>query len=272
MVQGAVIAGPTIVQPLTDYIRLGVHPSDNIQLYRVARVLVALRNSLNSLQRFYNQATPPLHLAPPNLGRFFPYVLSYPAGGKKIKFEYIVKLAGESATKPIFKARTAEGELIVVKFVQQYNAAAHRLLAERGLAPPLLYSGTDDGQTHGNIGGLKMVVMKFIEGKTAYEAYNDSHVLPESIFQQVENSIGALHEAGLVFGDLRPPNIMIEGDSQKALLIDFDWCGDENKGRYSPAHNDMSGAIEWHEDVKRGGVMKKEHDLFMLENLRPLRS
>jgi hypothetical protein len=41
-----------VIQPLTDYIWLGVHPSADGQLLRVARVLLALRRTLQSLDMF----------------------------------------------------------------------------------------------------------------------------------------------------------------------------------------------------------------------------
>jgi hypothetical protein len=66
-----------VIQPLTDYLWLGVHPSVDEQLLRVTRILLALRHALQSLDRFYTQlnisADP---AAPTNLARFFPHILS----------------------------------------------------------------------------------------------------------------------------------------------------------------------------------------------------
>ena len=52
------------------------------------------------------------------------------------------------------------------------------------------------------------------------------------VFQRgdIRRAMDLLHEKNLVFGDLRPPNILIKGDT--ALLVDFDWCGEEGKGKY----------------------------------------
>ena len=61
-----------------------------------------------------------------------------------------------------------------------------------------------------------MVVIENIEAK------KDS-VWPTDTCQQIEEAVGKLHNAGLVFGDLWPPNILFsEG---KVFFVDFDWAG-----------------------------------------------
>lgn len=265
VVLGAVFVESLVIQPLTDYIWLGVHPSNDRQLLRNARILLALRRSLDSLDKFYTGLSiPKTPTSDPN--RFYPYVRSYPtADGRHVEFNYVKKLMPYPylAPQPIFQAKMVEGDLIVVKFVQRYNADSHRLLAARKLAPSLLYSGPDAGQTHGNIGGLEMIVMEFIVGVTASDVYN---YLPGPIFAQVQEAVEALHEEGYVFGDLRLGNIMVADG--KAFLIDFDWCAKEEVGRYPVSLNDADSEIGWHREVARNGVMRKSHDLFMLQKLR----
>ena len=51
---------------------------------------------------------------------------------------------------------------MVVKFALTYNTRAHRLLADHGLAPELIYDGTASCR----YGGLLMVVMDYAKGKT----------------------------------------------------------------------------------------------------------
>lgn len=252
-----------IVKPLTDWIQLDIDPADDAKLERFARVLLALRASLESLKRYYEGLD--MDKSGLNDARFFPHICSYPGADEAfVEFRYLEKLAEASFTKPVFKAQIGdEGPFIVVKFVQRYSSDAHRLLYGLGLAPKLLYSGFDKGNTHGNCGSLKMVVMEFVEGQTAYDI---AKPLSVKQFDQVQTAVKTLHTEGFVFGDLRLPNIMLDGDIVK--LIDFDWCEKEETGRYPITINND---IRWHADVRRGGPMAKEHDDFMLEEMPRLR-
>ncbi|KZP31687.1 hypothetical protein FIBSPDRAFT_813265 [Athelia psychrophila] len=253
---GAVFTDYVIVKPLTDWMQLDIDPADNAQLDRFARVLLALRTSLQSLAEHYQALK--LGNTDTTFTRFFPHIRSYPVSDNGfVSFHYLEKLASSSLTKPVFKALTDKKEFIVVKFTQQYNTDAHRLLATNGLAPNLLYSGFDTGNTHGSCGSLKMVVMEFAEGKTAYDHDKELSVKQ---YEHVQNAVKILHDEGFVFGDLRLPNIMVDGETAK--LIDFDWCAKEGTGRYPAVINDSD--ITWHTGVKRGGKMEKEHDDFML--------
>jgi len=217
-------------------------------------VLLALRRTLQSLDGFYTQLNIPADpTAPTNLARFFPHFLSFPTINGDVQFEYVIKLADESPTKAIFKAKVVGGgDHIVVKFVQTYNFTAHRLLyPENAANEPAI-----------DVGGLKLVVMEFVDGITAHDAYGNPTTLPDVIFNQVKKAITVLHDNGLVLGDLRPPNIMVS--EERAHLVDFDRCA---VGMYPASLNDVDQDIGWHPDVERGGVMYKEHDLFMLEKL-----
>src|SRR5262245_13203158 len=59
---------------------------------------------------------------------------------------------------------------VVVKFIQVYNARAHRLLAAAGRAPELFYCSEEDPDSE-DFGDLIMVVMDYIRGKTAHQWY-----------------------------------------------------------------------------------------------------
>lgn len=152
---------------------------------------------------------------------------------------------------------------MVVKFVQSYNSKAHHLLADNGLAPRLLYCAVDDPSAH-FFGRLRLIVMDFIQGITAHDAMHVKK-LGETVFSAVERGIGLLHSNNFVFGDLRPPNIVI-GLKGVIMLVDFDWCSIEGLGRYPPTLN--KDATEWHEGVEGNGIMMKIHDLTLLDNFR----
>ena len=112
-----------------------------------------------------------------------------------------------------------------------------------------------------------MVVMKFIDGSNSHYRFKHQ-VLPPKILDDVRNAVNELHDASLVFGDLRRPNIMIykTSDGERAMLVDFDWVGQGGQARYPASLND-TGSIIWPAGVKPSGIMRMEHDDEMIKNL-----
>jgi hypothetical protein len=72
-----------------------------------------------------------------------------------------------------------------------------------------------------------------------------------------------LHSAGYVFGDLRDPNILKLPDG-RAMLVDFDWSGKEGQAFY-PMGLNMD--IKWPPGIGAGTLIRKDHDVFMSEQL-----
>jgi len=68
------------------------------------------------------------------------------------------------------------------------------------------------------------------------------------------------------FWDLRPLNVKIT--DEKAILIAFNGRAVDGIGRYSVSSNGVDEDIGWHEDVGQNPMMRKEHDPFMLRELR----
>ena len=62
------------------------------------------------------------------------------------------------------------------------------------------------------------------------------------------------------FGDLREANLLIENGTGDVKVVDFGWYGTEGKVYY-PANLNCDGRI--------GSAITKQHDLSMLELLRP---
>ncbi|KAF8577897.1 hypothetical protein K439DRAFT_1621781 [Ramaria rubella] len=244
---GGVHLEQAVVQPLTDYLWLGGDTFSDSRIISVGRVFNALRSAISTLRQYYSQE---INDEPDG----FPFIRSY----QSENFLYLERLAEEYPTKLVFKVKhQSSGQLLVVKFAFTYNAEAHRLLAKHQLAPALQYAGTED-TTVSKYGGRYMIVMDFIEGE------NPSDFLFEDQAGQIRKAVDLLHSHKFVFGDLRSPNICItEG---RAMLIDFDWCSTEDEGRYPMSLNQEIG-IDWAEGVGPDCVMKKEHDLDMLEKL-----
>ncbi|KIJ57044.1 hypothetical protein M422DRAFT_23158 [Sphaerobolus stellatus SS14] len=220
-VMRAVYLEHPVVQSLTDYIWIGGDVFDNDRLLYVSRLFVTLKVSVSALRMHYTDLADKARAnvtVESVVG--FPYIRSYASKSHPSnKFSYLGTLVDtkEYPSTLIYKVKEQEsGRILVVKFVSQYNAEAHRLLALEGLAPELRYAGVEDPAAP-IYGKRFMIVMDFIEGHIAQVP------LPQPEFSQVQKALQLLHTHGFVFGDLRSPNILITGDS-KVKIVDFDWC------------------------------------------------
>ena len=118
---------------------------------------------------------------------------------------------------------------IVVKSVERYGETAHQLLAAEGLAPNVFFFGSphldDERPSYRSIS----MVMEFFDGETLDKAKPSLNKETCELVQfEVEKALNLLHGKGLVFGDLRLPNIMIT-KAKQVKFIDFDWAGVEGE-------------------------------------------
>lgn len=259
---GAVFLNRIIIQPLTDFVPLTVNLLVPDQVNRVARFFYALLIAFGRLCRFYQN----LALTPSDQ-RSFPYVREFQYGDKITSFEYIRQLTDDD-TRTIWKARTVDGLNIVVKFVPTYNCDAHEICANVGYAPKLLYYSNEEEAKR--LGGLRMVVMLYIDGISLDQKHKKGEIknkFCKAIYDDVKSAIQLLHEKDFVFADLRTPNILVfdTKGSQRAMLIDFDWCGRHNVDKYPPS---MNPELPWPSGVKPCALLNKEHDIFWLGALR----
>jgi hypothetical protein len=257
-VLGGVYLEKAVIQPLTDYVWLGGDAFSPDRLVFASRLFVALNTAISSLRMYYRYLDISSAVAQNEKPDGFPFIQEYESNKIPQTFTYLERLA-LSPDKLLYKARV-DDRLAVVKFVSTYNAEAHRVLAERGLAPTLHYAGTEHagtkhavGQTYG---GRYMIVMNFFDGVPPVRP------LTKRQLELVKQAIELLHSRDLVFGDLRVPNILVKDES--VMIIDFDWCGKAGEARYPATLND---AVDWPKGVEPDAVMLKEHDLTMLRKL-----
>jgi hypothetical protein len=207
---------------------------------------------------------------------FFPYPTKFKehqdgtsAKSQFIEFEYTDVPDAHPANVTFFAQVKSSNRKLVIKFVDRYGVEAHELLAKAGMAPRLLYCGLLDGdndirdgesRAQGRvrcglyIGPLRMVVMDYVEAEER----------PMDAREKAEEAIKKLHDAGLVFGDLRTPNILFSGG--KISLIDFDWAGKVGEARYPRG---LSRGVKWPTEPAslERELIKTEDDIFMLGQL-----
>ncbi|KAJ3511266.1 hypothetical protein NLJ89_g4197 [Agrocybe chaxingu] len=242
-VMGSVLTDKVIVQRLTDMMWLSQSSSEEAErMYKVARVLSALRKCLKALTEYYRETAP--RIPPVTKGsphpRFYPYPSSYQSDIGPVTFQYLEFLE-EREDCVTFRAKTTpSNEPVVVKFVLAYGPEVHHFLAEKGHAPRLRYYGplpnsykplpqspVTEGAPPGlTFGSMNMVVMDYVNSATNP---------PPDARKQVEDVLELLHPAGYVFGDLRSQNILFDSEG-KVKFIDFNWTG-----RYDATIKDASG-------------------------------
>ncbi|TDL22023.1 hypothetical protein BD410DRAFT_789110 [Rickenella mellea] len=262
---GAVWLQRPVIEPLTPFIMMADLPNEHgKQVGLIAKLLRALKNGHDRLATYYGEIIA-------NIDTFtttdvdkettpLPYLDSYPLpSGEKATLVYEDLL---SNTKLVWTATShPTEEKVAVKFTKSYNVEAHRLLESLDLAPNLHYVSPPNGA------GWLMVVTEYVDALVDPWALSGEDV--RQVYGGLEKAVDALHADGLVFGDLRFPNILIQktaGDikSLRVLLIDFDMCGKDGVARYPMNLNEELG---WPDGVAPNSVIEKEHDKAWLKRI-----
>ena len=263
-ISGAIFVEVFTVQTFTGYIYLGGNPFEMEHIKYVAKVFEAVARAVKSLRSYYHnlcvQKHPKFRPPPPLILqiRGYDYVdlwISKP-GCSSIRNLTIMDrcLLRSMAAYPFLSS-----------FVSRTAKLLTRVLAAAGLAPELRYCSRI-------VGGAFMVIMDLIDGPDADRAFEPGD-LPPTVIEDMHNALKKLHEAGLVFGDMRRPNIILvksrgvhDEDEWHGQLIDFNWSGPVGKARYPPTLN-KDGRITWAFGVEPAGLIEKRHDEDMLENI-----
>jgi hypothetical protein len=284
IISGAVFVDRFISQNLTDYLYLGGSPYIDTRVREIAKVLQVLKECLADLDRYYSELSP--SVPPPrkyqplrtnSLSKLhtsgekstsvsFPHLkkFTHATSGQDVELEYIERLLPQYPEKAVFKAlaRPSGSDVtstVVVKFTPTYCRNAHDLLQKHSFAPQLWLCENVEAV------GMYVVVMDFIVGHRVGET-----VLSRDEADALRKALKILHDNNLVYGDLRSPNVILPRekgrDSKHPVLIDFDWSGRAGKATYPPDIN-MKSEIRWHPDVCPGGLILRDHDVFMLDQL-----
>jgi len=271
VIAGAVFADHFLSERLTNTVFMGPtrccsgEPSVlSAAVYNVAKTFKILKSCFDNLEHYYETLELPT-VANDSLDfRTFPFWNEFVVEGITYTLTYEGRLARDYPEKAVFKAQMswtdgegAHNQCVVVKFTGAYGTDAHRLLAQHDppFAPKLYFCERVE-----QVGNLFVVVMDYIEWRI-------KGALEPDAWRSVQDAVNVLHENDFVFGDLRGPNV-VQG-TQGVMLVDFDWCQKVGVARYPSDINLDLGSpfIKWHAGVRRGGLIEKVHDRYMLLRL-----
>lgn len=237
--------GYPCAQPLSSNVPFVSVPQDVHLRLMQGRLCMAMRVGFQQLNRWYTSQTPKLVA---NTQATFPFQREFSVNGKQVELVYKGILI-PGLRRPLFIAtRKDTGNKVVVKFSSQYGAEVHQELADCGMAPNIY--------AHLVVGGMVMVVMDYIES----ERWPDHPTTQQK--KNLRGIAAKLKSTGFVHGDLRAPNILVQGD--RVLAIDYDWAGRLGQVRY-PIHLNQDEI--WHNDACVGCAIEHSHDAFMVEQL-----
>ncbi|KAM5530485.1 hypothetical protein V8D89_015839 [Ganoderma adspersum] len=277
-ISGAIFATHAVIQTLTDYISLSdSHILDEEYVTEIARMFYALQRAVAMLREHYETVQEVKLECPPRdvETRFFPMATSYFKDGVEVRFRYLRRLGEQGPRCVTFLVELEQSKSksddkqkrFVVKFVDHYSCKAHKLLTASNMAPKLEYYGSIWSEMQVPNSSLlphKMVVMEYIDGRTAFDLFHGETV-PKGVQDAVTKALGCLHKEGLVHGDIRRKNILIEnpGDTVNYLLrtkiVNFDRAGEEQKVTFLPSVNDRL----WPEGVRELDKILYIHDISM---------
>lgn len=237
IVSGAVYGENVYADRLTPPVWLIVQPNDDSEMIKTARTLKALKVSCANLQQQCNESTQPR----------FP------------SFDFSGSLTYNNQIQMhMFDCTVPDHGKCVIKFVQGYCDAAHRVMFQAGYAPELLHS-----ETHGC---FIAVLMKAMEGAITvnkYLAQNPTEC--ERILAECTKALNHLHSEGFCHGDFRPSNIFVTS-SQTINIIDYDWAGKIGEVKYPMFMNHVS--IKWPDTAEDGEKVTEAHDKNWLNALK----
>ncbi|KAL0211931.1 hypothetical protein RCL1_005557 [Eukaryota sp. TZLM3-RCL] len=145
---------------------------------------------------------------------------------------------------------------VIIKYSDTYCEELHQMLAAAGFAPEHISTV--------NMGPFFCTLMDFIDGKRLSEMTNPHNY--SFIAEQLLLLKRILFESGYVHGDVRWPNIIVNLETKKIFLLDFDWGMkvDSSDALY-PAN--LNQCINWPEGVNRWSKMTQQHDQLNIDSL-----
>ena len=145
----------------------------------------------------------------------------------------------------------------------EYGRDVHKALASAQLAPRYLFEG--------KVPFLESrptlyVVMEAISWRSLESWLKSSGVAfppGEAVIANLQRVINVLHKNGLVHGDFRPSNILVNAKGD-VKIVDFDWSAKASENRCYPKR--LNGNIVW--PALPGSSLKEVHDHFFFASIK----
>jgi len=141
----------------------------------------------------------------------------------------ILQLLGKGGMGSVFKAQDRELDRLVALKVIRPDLAGdsetlHRFKQELILARQVTHRNVIRIFDLGQDSGVKFITMEFVEGKDLKQLLKEKQKLTAeeavAIMEQVCLALEEAHEEGVIHRDLKPQNIMVDGQG-KVLVMDF---------------------------------------------------
>lgn len=141
----------------------------------------------------------------------------------------ILRLLGEGGMGAVFQAHDRElDRLVALKVIRPELAsrqeALRRFKQELILARQVTHKNVIRIFDLGESEGIKFITMEYVEGKDLktllYQKGTPTLAQAVSIIRQVSQALAAAHEEGVVHRDLKPQNIMVDGEG-RVRVMDF---------------------------------------------------
>lgn len=245
--------GQVVSEPLTDFIFCLDRPNDDGQrLKLLSRLFCALCDATAELRTFYREIVTVPNPSP--LGS--PHRQTYREGHQEKRIRYQRRLFDN---KFLWQAVLEDDTRVIVKFTRRYNVEGHTKLAADDLAPRLYFADQSDFTAS----DWMMIVMEEITDLVQMESLSQAD--RAFVWERVGGAVRRLHSINLVFGDLRPPNILVQrkaGGELRVALVDYDWCGLQGTARFPP---NLNTELAWPGGAKPGELITLRHDLEALK-------
>ncbi|NQT39151.1 MAG: protein kinase, partial [Planctomycetes bacterium] len=128
------------------------------------------------------------------------------------------------------------------EFVQRFHAeAASAAKVDHPRVVPVYYSGEDEGH--------HFFAMQYIEGESLGQRLaREPRLPPEEVVRlltQCLTGLQAAHDAGLIHRDVKPGNILIDGKTGRAVLVDFGLVRRTDQSQQITATGTVMGTVDY---------------------------